>query len=78
MGVSIFFSALRASVWSKNKGRGGGGGGGSFPGSTTVIHSTSPQLRAIFHAIEKDKSKPLACTRDMMNNEVKARIHNNQ
>ena len=73
-GVSIFFSAPRASVWSKNKGR----EEGSFPGSTTVIHSTSPQLRAIFHAIEKDKSKPLACTRDMMNNEVKARIHNNQ
>ena len=74
---SQFFSALRASVWSKNKGR-EGGGAGSSPGSTTVIYSTSPQLHAIFHAIEKDKSKPLACTRDMMNNEVKTRIHNNQ
>ena len=28
---NIFFSALGASVWSKNKGLGGGGGGGGAP-----------------------------------------------
>ena len=75
MGVSIFFFRLFGPRFGLNIKE---GGEGSFPGSTTVIHSTSPQLRAIFHAIEKEKSKPLACTRDMMNNEVKARIHNNQ
>ena len=32
----FFFPALRASVWSKNKG-GRGGGGGGVPGSVTAL-----------------------------------------
>lgn len=39
--------------------RGGTGSPGSSPGSATDIYSTSRQLHAIFHAIKKDKSKPL-------------------
>jgi len=71
VGVSIFL-ALRASVWSKNK-----GGGRAPPLDPPLLYILLlPQRGAIFHAIEKDKSEPLACTRDMMNNEVKARIHN--
>ena len=75
MGVSIFFRLFGPRFDLKIK----EGGEGSFPGSTTVIHSTSPQLRAIFHAIEKDKIKVNRWHVpgiDMMNNEVKARIHN--
>ena len=69
--VSEKFFGLK--IWG---GGGGTGSPGSSPGSATDIYSTSRQLRAIFHAIKKDKSKPLACTSDMMNNEVKARIYN--
>ena len=77
MGSQFFFRLFGPRFGLKIK-EGRGGGRVPPPESTTVIYSTSPKLRAIFHAIEKDKSKPLACTRDMMNNEMKTRIHNNQ
>ena len=57
-GSQFFWGTLRASVWFKNKGGAGAGGG-------------LRQLRAIFHGVKKYKSKPLVCTRDMMNNEVR-------
>ena len=38
----IYFSALRASFWSKNK-----GGPGPFPGSATVILSLKDQYRIV-------------------------------
>ena len=36
------FSALRASVWSKNKGGGGGGGGGGRGSTTAPVNPTGP------------------------------------